>query len=297
MISDNEIEKIRSIVEKRKVKLPDGTLVPAIGQGTWYMGENKTLYDEEIKSLNTGVELGMTLIDTAEMYGDGASERLIGDAIKNIRDKVFLVSKVYPHNAGLGNIFSACENSLRRLQTDHLDLYLLHWIGSVPFEETIEGMEKLKAQGKILRWGVSNFDTDDMKEIYKLKNGDNCMVNQVLYHLASRGIEYSLIPWQRKHSMPVMAYCPVAKGGALRHSLLTNGTVLDIAKKYNAEPLQIILAWCIRTNDVIAIPKASHTEHVIQNAKAASITLSDEDLKQLDKVFPAPHVKTGLDMQ
>lgn len=296
LISKSEIEKIRNMNESRTVKLPDGTCVPSLGQGTWYMGESSTSRGREIETLRLGIELGMTLIDTAEMYGEGGSELLVGEAIKDVRDKVFLVSKVYPHNAGLGNITTACENSLKRLNTDHLDLYLLHWRGSVPFEETIEGMEKLKKQGKILRWGVSNLDIEEMKELLNCENGKNCMVDQVLYHLGSRGIEFDLLPWQRKHKMPIMAYCPIAKGGKLRKRLLKDSVVTDIAKKYNAKPLQIILAWSIRNNDVIAIPKASQQKHVIENAKAGSIILSKEDIIRLDKVFPKPDRKVALDI-
>lgn len=295
-ISESDIERIRNANEKRKVKLPDGTYVPQLGQGTWYMGENPAVRDREIKTLRLGIELGMTLIDTAEMYGDGEAEALVGEAIKGIRDKIFLVSKVYPHNAGLGNIASACENSLRRLNTDHLDLYLLHWRGNVPFQETVEGMEKLKKQGKILRWGVSNMDTPDMEEIINCRNGSDCMVNQVLYHLGSRGIEFDLLPWQRRHNMPIMAYCPIAKGGKLRRQLLKDKTVNEIAKKYNLKPIQLILAWVIRTNDVIAIPKASHEEHVMENAQAASIELSQEDLDKLDDSFHKPNRKMSLDI-
>lgn len=296
LINDEKMQKIRDINLKRQVKLPDGTLVSALGQGTWYLGENPQIRQREIETLRMGIKLGMTLIDTAEMYGDGGSEILVGEAIKGIRDKLFIVSKVYPHNAGLSNIFTACENSLKRLNTDHLDLYLLHWRGSIPFEETIEGMEKLKKQGKILRWGVSNLDTEDMDELFNCNNGENCMTNQVLYHLGSRGIEFDLLPWQRKHSMPIMAYCPIAKGGQLRKQLLNDPIIVNMADKYNVKPLQIILAWSIRTNDVIAIPKASRIEHVIENAKAAAIFLSKEDLSKLDNIFPKPRRKMALDV-
>lgn len=296
MPDKKEMEKIRSANENHLVKLPDGTYVPSLGQGTWYMGENSAEKDKEIKALRLGIELGMTLIDTAEMYGDGGSERLVGEAIKGLRDKVFLISKVYPHNAGLNNISKACEESLRRLGTDHLDLYLLHWRGSVPLEETIEGMERLQKEGKILRWGVSNFDIKDMKELWNCKNGTNCMTDQVLYHLGSRGIEFSLLPWQREHKLPTMAYCPIAKGGKLRKELLKNPIVNKIAEDHDAEPLQIMLTWCIRSNDIIAIPKAVQEEHVIQNAKANLIDLTKEDLCKLDKAFPKPLRKMELDV-
>ncbi|MHC6178793.1 aldo/keto reductase [Clostridium sp. JNZ X4-2] len=290
------MEKIRSAGEKRRVKLPDGTFVPALGQGTWYLGENPSAREGEIKTLRLGIELGMTLVDTAEMYGDGASELLVGEAVRGIRDSIFLVSKVYPHNAGLKNIFTACENSLKRLGTDHMDLYLLHWRGSVPFQETIDCMEKLKKQGKILRWGVSNLDTADIEELMSCRGSENCMVNQVLYHLGSRGIEFDLLPWQRKRNIPVMAYCPIAKGGRLRKELLEDEILNEIAVKYNAKPLQVLLAWVIRENDVIAIPKASSKEHVIENAQAASVILSEEDVDKLDGVFPKPDKKVRLEI-
>lgn len=295
-LDNNKIEEIRNANEKRLVKLPDGTCVPALGQGTWYMGENPREKDKEIRALRLGIELGMTLIDTAEMYGDGGSEMVVGEAIKGLRDKIFLVSKVYPHNAGLRNISRACENSLKRLGTDHLDLYLLHWMGSVPLEETIEGMEKLRKEGKILRWGVSNLDIQDMKELWDCKNGANCITDQVLYHLGSRGIEFSLLPWQREHKMPIMAYCPIAKGGQLRRELFKNPIVNEIAEAHNARPAQIVLAWCIRTNDVIAIPKAVQEEHVIENASAALIDLSEEELARIDNAFPKPMRKMALDI-
>ena len=212
-----------------------------------------------------GLELGMKLIDTAEMYGNGDSERLVGKAINGRRNEVFLVSKVYPHHAGLDMISKACENSLKRLGTDHLDLYLLHWRGRVSLEETIEGMEKLREEGKVLRWGVSNFDTVDMEELWNTTNGKNCVTNQVLYHLGSRGIDFDLLPWQCEHNMPIMAYSPLAQGGSLRRQLLNDPTIHDIADKYNVQPLQIALAWTIRSNNVISIPKAVQDEHVLAN--------------------------------
>jgi diketogulonate reductase-like aldo/keto reductase len=288
--------EIKNRVEKPVVTLPDGTSVPCLGQGTWYMGENPQAKAKEIKALQLGIELGMKLIDTAEMYGNGGSERLVGEAIKGYRDDVFLVSKVYPHNAGLDKISIACENSLKRLGTDRLDLYLLHWRGSIPLEETVEGMEKLRKEGKILRWGVSNFDTDDMIELWNTPNGRNCATNQVLYHLGSRGIDFNLLPWQREHHMPIMAYSPLGHGGSSRNQLLSNLIVNEIAEKYQVKPMQIALAWTIRTNDVIAIPKAVQEQHVLENAEAASIELTEEDLNRLDEVFPKPRKKMPLDI-
>ncbi|MBW7455566.1 aldo/keto reductase, partial [Paenibacillus sepulcri] len=193
------------------VRLKDGTVLPKLGQGTWHMGDQPSRRKEEIRSLRLGVELGMKMIDTAEMYGDGRSESLIGEAIQGIREQVFLVSKVYPHHAGLKHIARSCDNSLKRLGTDSLDFYLLHWRGNVPLGETIEGMERLKEAGKIRRWGVSNLDTRDMKELLSLENGTECAVNQVLYHLGSRGIEFDLLPHAQNNGIPVMAYCPLAQ--------------------------------------------------------------------------------------
>ncbi|NHM31373.1 aldo/keto reductase [Neobacillus terrae] len=293
---DKKITEIRNALKNRVVTLRDGTSLPCTGQGTWYMGENPKMKEMEIKALQLGIELGMTLIDTAEMYGNGDSERVVGEAIKGRRNEVFLVSKVYPHHAGLDMIEKACENSLRRMGTDHLDLYLLHWRGRVPLAETIEGMEKLRRNGKIVRWGVSNFDTNDMEELWNAPNGKKCMTNQVLYHLGSRGIDYDLLPWQQAHNMPIMAYSPLAQGGSLRRNLLTDPTINEIAEKYNVQPLQIALAWTIRSSNCIAIPKAVQEAHVLANAEAATIELTKEDLNRLDRVFPKPTRKVPLDM-
>ncbi|NGM82844.1 aldo/keto reductase [Paenibacillus sp. 7124] len=291
--SRSEIEQANA---RSRIALRDGTGVPRIGQGTWNIGEDASRRKEEVEALKLGVELGMNLIDTAEMYGEGRSETVVGEAVKGLRDKVFLVSKVYPHNAGLGRIERSCEDSLKRLGTDHLDLYLLHWRGRVPLEETVEGMERLVQQGKIARWGVSNFDTDDMEELLRLARGTHCATNQVLYHLGSRGIEFDLLPWQRKRQMPIMAYSPLAQAGALRKGLVQNEAVKAVAETHGATPLQVILAWCIREGGVIAIPKASSREHVLQNAAAALIDLSEEELRQLDRAFPEPERKMPLDI-
>lgn len=290
------LEEIKQSLAERQVTLPDGTSLPAIGQGTWNIGDNSNDAEKEIRALRLGLDLGMTLIDTAEMYGEGASERLVGEAIKGRRDDVFLVSKVYPHHAGLNKITEACEHSLKRLGTDRLDLYLLHWRGRVSLTETIEGMEKLRAEGKILRWGVSNFDTADMEELKSLPDGKNGVTNQVLYHLGSRGIEFDLMPWHQTHRMPIMAYSPLAQGGSLRKQLLTDSVIQELAEKYHVQPLQIALAWTIRSNQVIAIPKAVQEEHVLANAEAASIKFTDEDLHRLDQAFPEPNSKMPLDI-
>ncbi len=296
ILSDAHIAHIREALNQRCVSFPDGTTVPALGQGTWRMGENGRMKENEVKALQLGLELGMTLIDTAEMYGNGGAEMVVGEAIKGRRDDVFLVSKVYPHNSSLRQIANACEQSLKRLGTDYLDLYLLHWRGSVPFAEVVEGMEKLKKDGKILRWGVSNLDIDEMDELYNVPNGEKCMTNQVLYHLGSRGIDFDLLPWQRKYKMPIMAYCPIAQGGSLRNQLLNDATIIAIAKKHDVTPLQIVLAWSIRSTDVIAIPKAVQLDHIVQNASTAAIKLSKDDLAQLDQAFPKPTRKMYLDI-
>ncbi|MDQ0192042.1 diketogulonate reductase-like aldo/keto reductase [Paenibacillus wynnii] len=279
-----------------RITLADGATVPRIGQGTWFMGDSTFDREGEISALRLGVELGMDLIDTAEMYGDGKSELLVGEAIKGIREEVFLVSKVYPHNAGQERIVTSCEESLRRLGTDYLDLYLLHWRGNIPLEETVEGMEQLVTQGKIARWGVSNLDTEDMKELTRISRGTHCVTNQVLYHLGSRGIEYDLLPWQRSRRMPIMAYSPLAQAGSLRKGLVENEIVQEIAKKHNASPLQILLAWTTREGDVMAIPKASSREHVIENASAGLLQLTAEEHWRLDDAFQMPSWKVPLDM-
>jgi diketogulonate reductase-like aldo/keto reductase len=291
-----DLAEIAKVNRANRIKLADGASIPRIGQGTWFIGEKDSRREEEIAALRLGVELGMDMIDTAEMYGDGRSEQLVGEAIKDIRDEVFLVSKVYPHNAGNGRLARSCEESLRRLGTDHLDLYLLHWRGNIPLEETVEGMERLVEQGKIARWGVSNLDTVDMKELHRVAEGTHCVTNQVLYHLGSRGIEYDLLPWHKSRRMPVMAYSPLAQAGTLRKGLVENETVQEIARNHQASPLQILLAWTIRENDVVAIPKASSHDHVVENASAGLIRLTSEDLWKLDDAFPVPGWKVPLDM-
>ncbi len=281
---------------KQTITLPDGTLLPAIGQGTWNMGDDASRRTEEIAALQAGIDAGMTLIDTAEMYGEGRSEELIGEAICGRRDDVFLVSKVYPHHAGGKKLVQSCEQSLKRLGTDHLDLYLLHWRGRIPLQETVEGMQRLIEDGKIRRWGVSNLDVDDMNELMRIEGAEQCVVNQVLYHLGSRGIEYDLLPGQQEHRMPVMAYSPLAQAGSLRRELIQHPVVQQIADEQDAEPFQIMLSWCIRSGSVMAIPKASTVEHASSNAEAANIKLSEQQLRQLDEAFPAPQHKVPLDM-
>lgn len=279
----------------KQVTFTNQVSLPAIGQGTWYMGEDPSRRRDEVSALQAGLDFGLRLIDTAEMYADGAAEEVVGEALTGRRDSAFLVSKVYPWNAGGEKAIAACEASLRRLKTDYLDLYLLHWMGDFSFAETVDAMETLIAQGKIRRWGVSNLDYDDMQALWQVPGGRECATNQVLYHLASRGIEYDLLPWCQQQ-MPVMAYSPLAQAGRLRGDLLSNSVVNDIARVHNVSAAQILLAWVIRQSGVIAIPKAASVAHVEQNAAALEITLSVDELKQLDKAYPAPKGKTALDM-
>ncbi|WP_410015266.1 aldo/keto reductase [Sodalis sp. C49] len=280
----------------KQVIFPDGHTLPAIGQGTWYMGERSSDIQAETRALQYGLDLGLSLIDTAEMYADGGAERVVGRAIHGRREEVFLVSKVYPQNAGGAKAQAACENSLRRLQTDYLDLYLLHWRGGIPLSDTIAAMETLRQAGKIKRWGVSNLDVADMEELWSLPGGDACMTDQVLYHLASRGIEYDLLPWCQERGMPVMAYCPLAQAGKLRNGLMDNQAVQRIAGELALTPAQVLLAWVIRRPGVIAIPKAGSRAHVKENARALEVVLSAAHLDELDRAFPAPQRKTHLDI-
>lgn len=283
---------------KKEVRLPDGAKVPALGQGTWYLGEHESLAGQEQEALQAGISAGMTLIDTAEMYGNGLAEKLVGRSIREIgRDQLFLVSKVYPHHAGKSHIFQCCEASLRRMGVDYLDLYLLHWRGRIPLSETVACMEQLKKEGKIRRWGVSNFDTEDMKELWSVPHGNECSVNQVLYHMASRGIEYELLPWMRDHQVALMAYCPLAQGGSLKQGLYENAVLNRIADRHHATVSQILLAFVVRDGHTIAIPRSGKAAHVCENSGADDIVLSREDLQQIDQEFPAPNRKVYLDMQ
>lgn len=270
--------------------------LPVIGQGTWYMGENPAQRDTEVAALQAGLECGLQLIDTAEMYADGGAEEVVGQALLGRRDEALLVSKVYPWNAGEVDAIEACERSLRRLQTDYLDLYLLHWRGNVPLEETLRAMERLQQQGKIRHWGVSNFDTDDLVELWDEPQGDQCATNQVLYHLASRGIEFDLLPACQQRGMPVMAYCPLAQAGRLRDSLFTDPVLTQIAQQKGINVAQLLLAWVIRQPGVIAIPKASSVVHVQENAAALAVVLTDEELQLIDRAWPAPQHKVPLDI-
>lgn len=273
------------------VKLPSGEQVPALGMGTWMIGESRSTRAEEIGTLQHGIDLGMTLIDTAEMYGEGASEQLVGEAIKGRRDDVFLVSKVYPHNASRKGTAAACERSLKRLGVECLDLYLLHWRGSVPLDETIEGFEALQAQGKIRHWGVSNLDPADMEELVDQPGGGQVVVNQVLYNLSRRGIEWDLRPWCEEQGIPLMAYSPIEQARLLRHPGLR-----ALAVKHGATPAQLALAWLLQSDQLIAIPKASTRAHLEENFAALQCPLDAETIAELDRLFPPPCRATPLEM-
>jgi diketogulonate reductase-like aldo/keto reductase len=276
----------------RRIALPDGTTVPAIGQGTWYMGEGGGSARAEADALRLGIDLGLTLIDTAEMYADGGAEEVVGQAIAGRREQVFLVSKVYPHNASRSGVPAACARSLKRLGTDVIDLYLLHWRGGVPLAETVAAFEALRAEGKIRHWGVSNLDPADMRELLGVKDGAACAVNQVLYNPEHRGIEFDLLPWQAQRGMPLMAYSPVGQGGRL----LKHPALAAVAKRHGATPAQIALAWGLRHPHVISIPKAADPAHVRQNAAAAQIALTPQDLAEIDAAYPPPKRATRLAM-
>ena len=265
--------------------------MPVLGQGTWHLAENRTRRQQEIRALRLGLDLGMTLIDTAEMYGNGDSEELVGEAIAGRRDEVFLVSKVLPGNASVMGTISACERSLRRLKTDCLDLYLLHWRGEVPFEDTIAAFQSLISAGKIRQWGVSNLDVSDMPELVSLPGGRAVTTNQVLYNLTRRGIEYDLLPWCMKKSIPVMAYSPIEQG-----RLLGNSTLKKIAARKNATPAQVALAWVLRNPGIIAIPKAGTPEHAQENRAALGVQLDAQDFAELDRAFPPPSSAEPLEM-
>jgi len=275
----------------KTTELPAGDRVPVLGQGTWHMGEDRRRHADEVAALKLGIDLGMTLIDTAEMYASGGAETVVADAIEGRRGEVFIVSKVLPSNASRRGVEAACERSLERLRTDIIDLYLLHWRGSVPLAETVAAFEALKAAGKIRHWGVSNFDTDDMEELAGLAAGGAVQTNQVLYNPRQRGIEHDLIPWCRQRGIPVMAYSPVGQGGLLRDQRLTS-----IAGRHGVTAAQIVLAWVMRLDGVVAIPKASRPEHVRDNRAALHVALTADDLAELDRLFPPPRRKQPLEM-
>jgi diketogulonate reductase-like aldo/keto reductase len=279
----------------KTVQLPDCPAerdVPVLGQGTWGMGESKNAHADEVAALRLGIDLGMTLIDTAEIYGDGGSEKVVADAIEGQRDRVFIVTKVSPRNASRTGLSKACERSLKRLRIDAIDLYLLHWPSNTPLAETIHSFEQLRSAGKIRRWGVSNFDVEEMKELLAARNGSARSANQVLYHVGERAIESGLLPWSQRNKIPIMAYSPVGRG----RRLLNNATLKKTAKRHNATPAQIAIAWVLRQPDVIAIPKASNKTHVRDNAQSVDIRLTKQDLDEIDLAFPPPRSKQPLAM-
>ena len=272
----------------KTISLLNGTSVPVLGQGTWKIGEGERSAKEEADALRLGIDLGMTLLDTAEMYADGRSEEIVGQAIAGQRERVFLVTKVYPHNASRTGLPAACERSLRRLDTGAVDLYLLHWRGSVPLAETVEAFERLREAGKIRAWGVSNFDVDDLEELGVGLSA--CATDQILYNPEYRGPEYDLLPWSQERKLPIMAYSPVGQGG----SLLRHQAIVEIARRHDATPAQVCLAWVLRQEGVLAIPKASDAAHVRANAAALDLKLDASDLRAIDEAFPAPTAKRSL---
>ncbi len=271
--------------------LPSGVRVPVLGQGTWHMGEDPRRRANEMAALRAGLDLGLSLLDTAEMYGDGATEELVAEVVAGRRAEVFLVSKVLPGNASHQGVLRACERSLRRLRTDHLDLYLLHWRGRTPLEDTLAAFEDLQRAGLILQWGVSNFGPADLQELAALPGGKAAATNQVLYNLTRRGVEYDLLPWCRERGVPVMAYSPVEQGRLLGHPMLE-----QIARGHGATPAQVALAWLLRQDGIIAIPKAGTTAHVQDNRAALDVRLTEDDLAALDRAFPPPTRATPLEM-
>lgn len=275
----------------RTVRLPSGEEIPILGQGTWGMGENARHRTTEVAALRLGLDLGMTLIDTAEMYASGGAEEVVGEAIVGRRDAVFLVSKVLPGNATRRGTATACERSLKRLKTDHLDLYLLHWRGSIQLAETLDAFTLLVNSGKIRYWGVSNFDISDMQELMSLSGGTNVASNQVLYNLTRRGIEYNLLPWCRKHHLPIMAYSPVEQGRLLNHPELRR-----IASEHHVTPAQVALAWLLRQDGINVIPKATTETHIRENHAALDLHLTEQDLAALDRAFPPPTRAQPLEM-
>ena len=274
----------------RTVRFPDGRAVPVIGQGTWHMGESGSDRGREAAALRLGLDLGLTLIDTAEMYAAGGAEEVVAEAVAGRREEAFIVSKVLPQNAGRRSLPEACARSLRRLRTDRIDLYLLHWRGSVPLAETVAAMEALRTEGKIRAWGVSNLDADEMAELAALRGGAGCATDQVLYNPQVRGIEFDLLPWCAVQAMPVMAYSPVGQGGRL----LRAPALAEVARRHGVTPAQVALAWASRHPHVIAIPKAADAAHVRENAAAAELMLDEADLAAIDRAFPPPARKEPL---
>jgi diketogulonate reductase-like aldo/keto reductase len=281
----------------KRLLLPSGREMPVLGQGTWNMGEDPGARRDEVAALRLGLELGMTLIDTAEMYGDGGAEEMVGEAIAGRRDEVFLVSKLYPHHADSAGVQAACERSLRRLGTDRIDLYLLHWRGNVPLAETLDAFARLREQGKIGDFGVSNFDLDDMQEAAALPGGELVATDQVLYNLSQRGIEWDLLPWCRERRIPLMAYSPLESNPQEAAGMLGDPQLAAVARRHGVTPAQVALAWLLRHDGVAVIPKAVRPQHVRENRAALDIVLDSEDLARLDAGFPAPRRRRPLAMR
>lgn len=275
----------------KTVTLPSGECVPALGQGTWRIGESRASRKEEIATLQLGLDLGLTLIDTAEMYGEGLAEELIGEAIAGRRDEAFIVSKVYPHNASRQGTVAACERSLRRLRTDRIDLYLLHWRGDVPLAETMQALMALQKAGKIRHYGVSNLDLDDMQELWSVAGGASIATNQLLYNLMRRGIEWDLQPWCRERGVPLMAYSPIEQSTLTSHPRL-----VEFARRHGMTPAQAALGWLLAKEDVMVIPKTSHRDRLRENAGALEHRLTPEQLAELDRAFPPPKGPRPLEM-
>ncbi len=275
----------------RTIALPSGETVPALGMGTWRMGENMARRAEEIETLRLGLKLGVTLIDTAEMYGEGRTEELVGEALDHRRDQAFVVSKVYPHNASRSGATAACERSLRRLRTDRIDLYLLHWRGAVPLEETLEAFTALQNKGKIRYYGVSNFDINDMKELWRVQGGSSTATNQLLFNLKRRGIEWDLLPWLRERGVPIMAYSPIEQGRLTHEKRLET-----VARSSGLTAAQVALAWLFSSNEVIVIPKTSSPSRLQENLRALNQELTPDELAELDRLFPPPSRRQPLEM-
>ncbi len=274
-----------------RTELPSGEAVPILGQGTWGMGEDPRKRKQEVAALQEGLDLGMTLIDTAEMYGDGGAEEIVSEAVGERRDEVFIVTKFYPQNASLTRMVAACDRSLKRLRAEYIDLYLLHWRGSIPLQQTLDGFDALLRSRKIRNWGVSNFDLSDMKELVSLPGGSRVATNQVLYNLQNRGMEWDVLPWCREHNIPIMAYSPLGQGRLHKHRRLKT-----IAERAQATPAQIALAWVLIHRGIIAIPKTSRLEHLKENYGALELHLNETDLQELDEAFPSPKGPTPLEI-
>lgn len=280
----------------RRLALPDGSQIPVIGQGTWRMGERAGERAAEVAALQAGIDLGLTLIDTAEMYGDGGAEEVTGAAIAGRREAVYLVSKVLPQNASRAGTIKACEQSLQRLRTDHIDLYLLHWRGSHPLAETLIAFQDLQRQGKIASFGISNFDPADMKEWLALDGAAATQTNQVLYNVTARGIEFDLLPLQAERKIPVMSYCPLAQGIFNGGDLGAAAALQSVARRHNATLAQVLLAWITRHPHVFAVPKSRNIARLKENAAAADLSLTPQDLAEIDAAFPPPKKARPLEM-